>query len=94
MRESDLRRAGKPPVCVRENELDLEGGGRMSTVLQFRSPAGSGAERAFRRERACEIVIFPGVRIERHAEPEFFEAAGALLDADAAEVDAPVPQRR
>ncbi len=63
----------------------------MSTVLQFRSPAGSGAERVFRSERVCEIVIFPGVRIERHAEPEF-GSAEALLDADATE--APIPQRR
>lgn len=44
-------------------------GGRMGTILQFNSPARKvprpapvGAD----DELACEVVIFPGVRIERH----------------------------
>lgn len=66
----------------------------MSTVLQFKSPAGGGAERVFRRAHACEIVIFPGVRIERHAEPEFFGSAEAPQAPIVAEAETPVPQRR
>ncbi len=66
----------------------------MSTVLQFKSPTGGGAERVFRRAHACEIVIFPGVRIERHAEPEFIDRDETLLDVGAPAADTPVPQRR
>lgn len=42
-------------------------GGRMGTIIQF----DASTREAVRRreadgERPCEIVIFPGVRIERH----------------------------
>jgi hypothetical protein len=41
----------------------------MATILQFRGAervaAPADAERA--QERSAEIIIFPGVRIERHA---------------------------
>jgi hypothetical protein len=32
--------------------------------------------------RACEIVIFPGVRRERHIEPEHFAPEEVLPDGD------------
>jgi hypothetical protein len=60
----------------------------MSMVLRFKPQARSGAERALRQERPCEIVIFPGVRIERHTEPESGNQDDALFEADA-----PVPRR-
>ncbi len=38
----------------------------MSTVLRFQiASRTSSAQRPLPREQACEIVIFPGVRIER-----------------------------
>lgn len=37
----------------------------MGTVLHF-TPASRNDRGAGDRDRACEIVIFPGVRIERH----------------------------
>jgi hypothetical protein len=38
----------------------------MGTILSYRqSDTGRGRQRAVSREE-CEIVIFPGVRIERH----------------------------
>jgi hypothetical protein len=39
----------------------------MGTVLNFKSSAGTARSRpAAGDRRNCEIVIFPGVRIERH----------------------------
>jgi hypothetical protein len=37
----------------------------MSTVLEFRTMAGRTSRRRGGDSTACEIVIFPGVRIER-----------------------------
>lgn len=49
----------------------------MVTILEFRQPEidreGSDATRATVKHpkgRSAEIIIFPGVRIERHKEPE------------------------
>jgi hypothetical protein len=60
----------------------------MSTVLQFKSLTRGGREGARRPHQPCEIVIFPGVRIERHAEPETlavgdFEGGEGLYEIDA-----------
>ena len=42
----------------------------MGTVLRFRASTGKASRKAQESARACQIVIFPGVRIERHdAEP-------------------------
>jgi hypothetical protein len=41
----------------------------MSTVLQFRAMARE-PRRPFSDGRECEIVIFPGVRVERHETTE------------------------
>jgi hypothetical protein len=38
----------------------------MSTVLQFRASARAEPRRPFSDGAECEIVIFPGVRVERH----------------------------
>ena len=52
----------------------------MGTVLQI-----STSKRAFRRRsehpaRECQIVIFPGVRIERHDDYESLDLGHRLLD--------------
>jgi hypothetical protein len=64
----------------------------MSMVLRFKPQVRSGAVKASLRERHCEIVIFPGVRIERHAEPDV-DRDDAVFDAVAFEADVPVPRR-
>jgi hypothetical protein len=38
----------------------------MSTVLRFRASTRTESRKPSKAGRACEIVIFPGVRIERH----------------------------
>jgi hypothetical protein len=38
----------------------------MSTILSFTRDGAAGARRREDRAGPCEIVIFPGVRIERH----------------------------
>jgi hypothetical protein len=38
----------------------------MSTILSFRRDGAARARRPAGPAAACEIVIFPGVRIERH----------------------------
>lgn len=38
----------------------------MSTVLQFRAFGRAEPRRPFSDGAECEIVIFPGIRIERH----------------------------
>jgi hypothetical protein len=39
----------------------------MSTILQFRSAARRQVDDR-RQPQSCQIIIFPGVRIERHAD--------------------------
>jgi hypothetical protein len=40
----------------------------MGMLLRLRTPARSAVPKAVTREsRTCQIVIFPGVRIERHS---------------------------
>ncbi len=53
----------------------------MSTVLRFRVSRGRPTDGTPVR-RACEIVIFPGVRRERHIEPEHFVPEEMLPDLD------------
>ena len=38
----------------------------MSTILQFKRPDAIGRSPAMPANLECEIVIFPGIRIERH----------------------------
>lgn len=54
----------------------------MVTILEFRQPdidrAGQDAAPSSVKQpegRSAEIIIFPGVRIERHKEPEMSSAA-------------------
>lgn len=56
----------------REFDLGLEVA--MSTVLQFRAYGRAEPRRPFSDGAECEIVIFPGIRIERH-EPEDLDLA-------------------
>ena len=60
----------------------------MSTVLRFRSQVRRGTERKPLRQ-ICEIVIFPGVRVERHAEPDGVAPVGNE-DLGGVAVEAPV----
>lgn len=41
----------------------------MSTVLTFRASVSTRKSVPSGKSRPCEIVIFPGIRIERHEEP-------------------------
>jgi hypothetical protein len=61
----------------------------MSTVLQFRTPTRSGAAQA-PLSGPCEIVIFPGVRIERHAEPQSSTTDAIAIEARDVSDGAPV----
>jgi hypothetical protein len=49
----------------------------MSTVLDFKAYGRAEPRRPFSDGAECEIVIFPGVRIERHAAADFDLAPGA-----------------
>jgi len=51
----------------------------VGTVLQI-STSNRPRRRAERALRECEIVIFPGVRIERHQEDEALDLGHRLLD--------------
>ena len=64
----------------------------MSTVLRFRSQVRRGTERKPLRQ-ICEIVIFPGVRVERHAEADGVAPVGDK-DPVVVAVDAPVSRTR
>ena len=44
----------------------------MGTVLDFKGSATGSARTRDKRRADCEIVIFPGVRIERH--DDYFES--------------------
>jgi hypothetical protein len=41
----------------------------MAMILEFRSSAARSEQRARVEVRSAQIIIFPGVRRERHAEP-------------------------
>jgi hypothetical protein len=49
----------------------------MATILEFRSDTDRVPVKASRRRRrSAEIVIFPGVRYERHEDPPRAKAGG------------------
>jgi len=64
----------------------------MSTVLRFKPQARRGTERK-PPPRTCEIVIFPGVRVERHAEPDGAVPVGNE-DLHSVAADAPISRTR
>jgi hypothetical protein len=61
----------------------------MGALLQFRPSTRSQTERE-RRSQPGEIVIFPGVRIERHAEVVSRASDGVVVDPFAFDGETPV----
>jgi hypothetical protein len=52
----------------------------MGTVLQIAASKLSARRRGDRAAGECQIVIFPGVRIERHADEASVDLGHRLLD--------------
>jgi hypothetical protein len=52
----------------------------MGTVLQIAASRRPARRRTERAARECQIVIFPGVRIERHDDYESLDLGHRLLD--------------
>jgi hypothetical protein len=55
----------------------------MGTVLQIAASKRPAPRRAERAASGCQIVIFPGVRIERHADEASVDLGYRLLDSAA-----------
>jgi hypothetical protein len=55
----------------------------MGNVLQMAIPKRAPRRRAARPAIECQIVIFPGVRIERHDDYESLDLGHRLLDPSA-----------